>query len=312
MPCRRPRLNGRAPGRRSTSSQDSTPVGRAADAAARRSVQRSSGRVDADEHEVAEPLALEHLVQADERRRGPGATRAPATTRAAYRIPGSSATLATSRPPGASTRPTSANHSTVDSSGGTRPAAYASTTTTSALASPQPRHPGEPVDRPHPDAVPARERQLAAHRLGERGVRLQHHLRRPGPGVLHPAGQGEPGPADVGDPQRTVGREAVDAQGEVLHVLEVEPSGSSRSTADCGWPSSTTVTSDPSRSNSASPIPQATRRRGRDRPASPRSGAGRPRDAGLLVRDWRRGRPAPTMPVCRPVDAPTPMPGARP
>ncbi len=59
--------------------------------------------------------------------------------------------------------------------------------------------------------------------------------------------------------------------------------GSPRSTADCGCPSSTTVTSDPSRSNSASPTGAGYGRRGHRR-------------SGTVAR--------PTMPVCRPVDAP--------
>ena len=107
------------------------------------------------------------------------------------------------------------------SSAGTRPPAYASSTTTSALASARAGDPGQPVDRAHPDAVPARQRQLAADHLGEGLVGLEHDLRRPGPLGVDVAGQRQPGPTDVGDPQRPR-RQGVDHGGEVLDVLEGE------------------------------------------------------------------------------------------
>ena len=174
-----------------------------------------------DQHEVAEPLALEHLVQPHERdvtERRPGTRGHPSgipqpglvgdvgEQQAARRQrathldePLDRGELRRHPPPGIRVD---------DHDVGARVA--------------QPRHPGHPVERPHPDAVTARERQLAPHGLGERGVGLEHHLGRPGTGGLHPAGEGESRAPHVGDAQRAVRREGVDAQGEVLHVLEVE------------------------------------------------------------------------------------------
>ena len=50
----------------------------------------------------------------------------------------------------------------------------------------------------HPDPVAPGERQLAAHLLGERGVRLEDDLRRPGSGRLDVAGQRHRRAPDVG------------------------------------------------------------------------------------------------------------------
>ena len=106
----------------------------------------------------------------------------------------------------------------------------------------QGRDPGQPVDRAHADPVPARQRQLAAHHLGEGLVGLEHDLRRPGPLGVDVARQRQPGATDVGDAQRA-GWQGVDDGGEVLDVLEdAQGPGSRRSTCDCGEPSSITVT----------------------------------------------------------------------
>ena len=128
---------------------------------------------------------------------------------------------------------------------------------------------------------------LAPHRLGERGIRLEHHLRRTGAGGLHPAGEGEARAPHVGDPQRPARREGVDAQGEVLHVLEVE----------------------------ASRVVEVDRRL---RLPVEHDGDERPIALELRLAHSRRlrvgsGSPAtPTMPVCHLVDAPTPTKGAPP
>ena len=181
-----------------------------------RQVQRRGRR---DHHGVAEALALEHLVGGDERRpcrtpRGPRAT-----TRATNRSPGSSARLSSATPDGRSTRRTSRRNSTVVSSAGHPATGVRIEHHDVGARVRQGRDPGQPVHRAHADAVPARQRQLAADHLGEGLVRLEHDLRRPRPLGVDVAGQRQPGATDVGDAQRAR-RQRVDDGGEVLDVLE--------------------------------------------------------------------------------------------
>ena len=89
----------------------------------------------------------------------------------------------------------------------------------------QRRHAVLPGHRADPDAVAARQRQLAADGLGEVGRGLEDDLRGPRAGVLDLARQGEPATADVGGPQGAGRGQSVEDQGEVLDVLEGEQRG---------------------------------------------------------------------------------------
>ena len=81
------------------------------------------------------------------------------------------------------------------------------------------------VETTHADAVATRKGQPTSHCVGECGIRLEHDLWRAGAGVLNPSRERQPGAADVGDAQWAGRGQGVDAHGQVLHVLEVEPGG---------------------------------------------------------------------------------------